>query len=96
MSVCVSLMDAQTVRPIFPELGKGIEGHLAGNIGYVSCALVNEGLRERRRKEGGFDLGKTERKFKSCRWGLNPQPQDHLIWQRDNPEVAGLSPSGSF
>ena len=61
VSVCVSLMDAQTVRPIFPELGKGIEGHLAGNIGYVSCALVNEGLRERRRKEGG-SIGAKQRK----------------------------------
>ena len=36
--VCVFLMDAQTVRPIVSKLGMVIEGHLAGNIGLVSCA----------------------------------------------------------
>ena len=37
-SVCVFLMDAETVRPIVSKLCMVIEGHLAGNIGVVQCA----------------------------------------------------------
>ena len=37
LSVCVFLMDAQTVWRIVSKLGMVIEGHLAGNIGLVSC-----------------------------------------------------------
>ena len=35
-SVCVFLMDAQTLWPIVSKLGMGIEDHLAGKIGLVS------------------------------------------------------------
>ena len=38
MSVCVFLMDAQTVWPIVSKLDMIIEGHLAGNIVVVPCA----------------------------------------------------------
>ena len=44
VSVCMFLMDAQTVRPIVSKLGKGIKGHLAGKLGLFSCAWVPRGL----------------------------------------------------
>ena len=40
LSVCVFAFHAQTIWPIVFELGMGPEGHLAGNIGLVSCAWV--------------------------------------------------------
>ena len=38
VSVCVFLVDAQTVQLIVSKLGMVIEGHLAGNIVLVPCA----------------------------------------------------------
>ena len=48
--VCYTRTHAQTAEPIVSKFCMRIEGHLAGNIGYVSCAWVHGGLRERRRK----------------------------------------------
>ena len=54
--VCYTRTHAQTAEPIVSKLCMSIEGHLAGNIGYVSCAWVHGGLRERRRKGGGVSF----------------------------------------
>ena len=66
VSVCYTRTHAQTTEPIVSKFCMSIEGHLAGNIGYVSCAWVHGGLRERRRKGGGgkflaTDNGNRER-----------------------------------
>ena len=53
LCVCYTRIGAQTAEPIVSKLCMSIEGHLAGNIGHVSCAWVHGGLRERRRKRGG-------------------------------------------
>ena len=60
LSVCYTRTHAQTAEPIVWKLCMSIEGHLAGNIGYVSCAWVYGGLRERRRKGGGSVFGDRE------------------------------------
>ena len=56
LSVCYTRIGAQTAEPIVSKLCMSIEGHLAGNIGHVSCAWVHGGLRERRRKRGGVSF----------------------------------------
>ena len=69
--VCVSVRytrtHAQTAEPIVSKFCMSIEGHLAGNIGPVSCAWVYGGLRERRRKGGGSVFGDRElQKERGC------------------------------
>ena len=54
--VCYTRTHAQTAEPIVSKFCMSIEGHLVGNIGPVSCAWVNWGLRERRRKGGGVSF----------------------------------------
>ena len=40
MSVCVSGVGVQTVRPITPKLGSSLDGHLGRDIGeFRSCSL---------------------------------------------------------
>ena len=56
LCVCYTRTHAQTAEPIVSKFCMSIEGHLAGNIGYVSCAWVHGGLRERRRKGGGVSF----------------------------------------
>ena len=53
LSVFLSFMDAQTVQPIVPKFGMGIQEHLEIAIGYVLCTWVQGGRREGRRKGGG-------------------------------------------
>ena len=58
--MCYTRTHAQTAEPIVSKFCMSIEGHLAGNIGPFSCACVNWGQRERRRKGGGSVFGDRE------------------------------------
>ena len=47
LSVCVFAFHAQTVWQIASKLGMGLEGHLAGSIGLISCARIHGEPREK-------------------------------------------------
>ena len=88
VSVCVFLMDAQTVRPIVSKLGIVIEGHLAGNIGLVSWAYLHGGLRERRWKWGGVSFGSGRESFvRSWGWEFKLREQQ-LLTEREKNKIA--------
>ena len=53
LSVCVFLMDAQTVQPIVFKLAMGKEGHLAGKIGLFYDRRFTGGYVRDREREGG-------------------------------------------